>query len=63
MLALVRSTKPGLMQSWSHDGGIHWSHVVPSLVDGAAAKPALASYTTEKGNVALVLAWVSVTEH
>ena len=61
MLALIRSTKPGFLQSFSHDGGRHWTPAVASAVDGAAAKPALAAYRTAAGGRGLVLAWNVVT--
>ena len=61
MMALIRAAGPGFLQSWSHDGGRHWEPVVASGVDGAATKPALASFVTHSGTTVLVLAWNVVT--
>ena len=68
LVAVVRSAGVGFLQSWSHDGGRSWGRAVPSAVDGAASKPALAALPVPPGdgrggggNHPLVLAWNVVT--
>jgi hypothetical protein len=61
MLAVVRNTGTGFMQSWSHDGGHHWGVASKSPVDGAASKPALAAFTSSRHGRVLVLAYNVVT--
>jgi predicted neuraminidase len=59
LLAIVRNTGTGFLQSWSHDNGQSWSAAVPSSVPGASSKMALQSLPTTSGasSSTLVLAW------
>jgi hypothetical protein len=60
MLAVVRSKGPGFTQSWSHDGGHHWSRATASPIDGAASKPALESFR-DGSTTKVVLAYNVIT--
>lgn len=59
LLAMVRNTGTGFLQSWSHTNGKSWSAAVPSSVPGASSKMALQSLPAAPGAGAstLVLAW------
>eukprot|EP00040_Diaphanoeca_grandis_P022394 m.120182 g.120182 ORF g.120182 m.120182 type:complete len:463 (+) comp28794_c0_seq1:128-1516(+) len=43
VFALIRFNEIGLLQSWSSDGGQHWSVATDSGVNSATSKPALTS--------------------
>ena len=45
------------MQSWSRDGGHTWETASASVVDGAASKPALASFASDGRDRTIVLAY------
>ena len=61
MLAVVRSKGAGFTQSWTNDGGHHWTSATQSSIDGAASKPALESYRDRDGRAKVVLAYNVVT--